>query len=253
MFTKRIIPCLDVKGGRVVKGVNFVNLKDAGDPVEIGAAYDKAGADELVFHAITASSDARTTVVAMVDASVGGKTGINFNGLKTEGGVFAPARSVIIDTEFMRTLDRENLCSGYAEMIKHGLISTEEHWAELLAFNMEQPDYKELQRLVAHSVQIKERVVEQDPFEKGIRKALNLGHTVGHAFESLALEENRSHLHGYAVAWGLVCELYASCLMVGFPKTELRRAVAFIKEHNGVYAFDCTKYERLYELMTHDK
>ena len=66
MHTKRIIPCLDVHNGRVVKGVNFVNLQDAGDPVEIAAAYDKAGADELVFLDITASSDARTTVVDMV-------------------------------------------------------------------------------------------------------------------------------------------------------------------------------------------
>ena len=66
MFTKRIIPCLDVHNGRVVKGVNFVNLRDAGDPVEIAAAYDKAGADELVFLDITASSDARNTVVDMV-------------------------------------------------------------------------------------------------------------------------------------------------------------------------------------------
>ena len=66
MFTKRIIPCLDVTGGRVVKGINFVDLQDAGDPVEVGAAYDKAGADELVFLDITASSDGRNTVVDMV-------------------------------------------------------------------------------------------------------------------------------------------------------------------------------------------
>ena len=66
MHTKRIIPCLDVNNGRVVKGVNFVSLRDAGDPVEIAKAYDKAGADELVFLDITASSDARGTVVDMV-------------------------------------------------------------------------------------------------------------------------------------------------------------------------------------------
>ena len=66
MFTKRIIPCLDVNNGRVVKGVNFVNLKDAGDPVEIAAAYDQAGADEVVFLDITASSDGRNTVVDLV-------------------------------------------------------------------------------------------------------------------------------------------------------------------------------------------
>ena len=66
MFTKRIIPCLDVNNGRVVKGVNFVNLKDAGDPVEIAAAYDQAGADEVVFLDITASSDGRNTVVDLL-------------------------------------------------------------------------------------------------------------------------------------------------------------------------------------------
>ena len=66
MFTKRIIPCLDVNNGRVVKGVNFVHLRDAGDPVEIAEAYDRAGADELVFLDITASSDGRDTVTDMV-------------------------------------------------------------------------------------------------------------------------------------------------------------------------------------------
>lgn len=194
-----------------------------------------------------------TTLLAMVDASVGGKTGINFNGLKNEVGVFAPAQSVIIDTEFLKSLDRENLCSGYAEMLKHGLISTEKHWAELINFDINQPDYKRLQELVAQSVQIKEEVVKQDPYEKGIRKALNLGHTVGHAFESLALEQNAPRLHGYAVAWGLVCELYFSCIKTNFPKEKLRQTIQFIKENYGVFAFDCKQYDRLYELMTHDK
>lgn len=123
-----------------------------------------------------------TTLLAMVDASVGGKTGINFNGLKNEVGVFAPASSVLLDTEFLKTLDRENICSGYAEMLKHGLISTEENWAELLRFDLDSIDYALLQRLVAKSVSIKEHIVGEDPYEKGIRKALNLGHTAGHCF-----------------------------------------------------------------------
>ena len=119
-----------------------------------------------------------TTLLAMVDASVGGKTGINFNGLKNEIGVFSPAEYVLIETEFLKTLDTQNLLSGYAEMLKHGLISTTRHWTELLNFDMNHIDYKMLQTLVAESVQIKENIVEQDPFEKGIRKALNLGHTL---------------------------------------------------------------------------
>jgi 3-dehydroquinate synthase len=194
-----------------------------------------------------------TTLLAMVDASVGGKTGINFNGLKNEIGVFSPAEYVLIDTVFLKSLDSANLLSGYAEMLKHGIISTTAHWAELLHFDWNNMDYDQLQALVAKSIQIKENIVEQDPFEKGIRKALNLGHTVGHAFESLALETHRPVLHGYAVAWGMVCELYHSHLKVGFPKDKLRQTIQFIKEHYGVMAFDCKQYDRLYEFMTHDK
>ena len=194
-----------------------------------------------------------TTLLAMVDASVGGKTGINFNGLKNEIGVFSPAQSVLINTEFLKSLDMDNILSGYAEMLKHGLISTTEHWAELLKFDMNDIDYKALQELVAKSVKIKEDIVEQDPYEKGIRKALNLGHTVGHAFESLAMETNRPVLHGYAVAWGIVCELYFSHLKTGFPKDKLRQTLQFIKNNYGVFVFDCKQYDRLYQFMTHDK
>lgn len=194
-----------------------------------------------------------TTLLAMVDASVGGKTGINFNGLKNEIGVFSPAESVLIDCDFLRSLDARNLLSGYAEMLKHGLISTNGHWAELLKFDFNAIHYKELQALVGKSVQIKEDIVAQDPFEKGIRKALNLGHTVGHAFESLALETGHPVLHGYAVAWGIVCELYFSHLKAGFPKDKLRQTIQFIKDHYGVMPFDCKQYDRLYEFMKHDK
>ena len=161
-----------------------------------------------------------TTLLAMVDASVGGKTGINFNGLKNEIGAFAPANSVLIETEFLRTLDTHNFFSGYAEMLKHGLISNTAHWAELLNFDSSSIDYAALKQLVGQSVQVKEDIVEQDPFEHGIRKALNLGHTVGHAFESMALAENRPVLHGYAVAWGIVCELYLFSSQSRFPERE---------------------------------
>ena len=194
-----------------------------------------------------------TTLLAMVDASVGGKTGINFNGLKNEIGVFSPAESVLIDADFLKSLDLRNLLSGYAEMLKHGLISTHDHWIELLRFDFNNIDYKVLQTLVGKSVQIKENIVEQDPFERGIRKALNLGHTVGHAFESLALETQHPILHGYAVAWGIVCELYFSHIKTGFPKDKLRQTLQFIKEHYGKLEFDCKHYDRLYEFMTHDK
>jgi len=193
-----------------------------------------------------------TTLLAMVDASVGGKTGINFGGLKNEIGVFSNAHTVILDTQFLQTLDRENICSGYAEMLKHGLISGEQMWAELITFDLEQPDLAKLRQMVADSVAVKERIVEEDPTEQGIRKALNLGHTAGHAFESFALR-HKPVLHGYAVAWGLICELYLSTVKTGFPSDKMRQTVCFIKEHYGKMTITCDDYPDLFELMTHDK
>lgn len=193
-----------------------------------------------------------TTLLSMVDASVGGKTGINFRGLKNEIGVFSNASTVILDTRFLRTLDAENILSGYAEMIKHGLISDTNTWAELLRFDIAHPDLDVLSRMVGQSVRVKERIVEEDPTEQNIRKALNLGHTVGHAFESLALKR-KPVLHGYAVAYGLVCELYLSSIKTGFPTDKMRQTVSFIRDHYGRQSITCDDYPTLLELMTHDK
>ena len=225
-----------------------------------------------------------TTLLAMVDASVGGKTGFNYGGLKNEIGVFANADCVLLDTTFLRTLDRENILSGYAEMLKHGLISDQAHWAELLKLDpqaiKDPQSLQHLQALLARSVAIKQRIVEEDPTEKGLRKALNLGHTIGHAFEAMSLSRSLSSLHlqpstlhlqpstlnpqpstlhqnpllhGYAVAYGLACELYLSVVKAGFPTDKMRQTVAYINEHYGRMAISCDDYPALLELMTHDK
>ena len=200
-----------------------------------------------------------TTLLSMVDASVGGKTGFNFGGLKNEIGVFRNASSVILDTVFLKTMDAENLLSGYAEMLKHGLICSQptgegntSMLGELLAFDVEQPDLDVLKRMVAESVEVKQRIVLEDPEEHGLRKALNLGHTIGHAFESLALQR-KPVLHGYAVAWGLVCELYLSVAKTGFPTALMRQVAGFVFDHYGRMPITCNDYPALLELMTHDK
>lgn len=193
-----------------------------------------------------------TTLLSMVDASVGGKTGINFNGLKNEIGVFNSPSSVIIDTVFLKSLDDKNIRSGYAEMLKHGLISNQKHLDELLSFDLFEPDYIKLGEMVGRSVEVKEGIVDADPYEQGIRKALNLGHTIGHAFESFAMT-NDPILHGYAVAWGMVCELYLSCVKCGFPTEVMRECVYFIKENYGYFGITCDDYPILFEFMTHDK
>lgn len=194
-----------------------------------------------------------TTLLSMVDASVGGKTGINFNGLKNEIGVFNDAKAVIIDTAFLKTLDQHNICSGYAEMLKHSLLKDNKMWAQHINFNLYSPDLDSLLSMIKESVGVKERIVSEDPHESGIRKALNLGHTAGHAFESYAMHTNRPILHGYAVAYGIICELYLSHALQGFPLDKMRQTVNFIKENYGRMNITCDDYESLYSLMKHDK
>ena len=244
-----------------------------------------------------------TTLLAMVDAAVGGKTGINFGGLKNEIGAFADARFVIINTYFLDTLDAENLCSGYAEMLKHALISDERMWAEHVNFDLSQPNLSELQRMVAESIAVKERIVAEDPHEHGIRKALNFGHTIGHALEEFALQQaggavvstaptkqltpggavvstaptkqltsggavvsarllplarartapKNTLLHGYAVAFGLIGELYMSARKAGFPTERLHQTTHFIRENYAQTEFTCNDYPTLLNLMRHDK
>jgi 3-dehydroquinate synthase len=218
-----------------------------------GMVTDLGGFAASTFKRGIAFINIPTTLLAMVDASVGGKTGINFCGLKNEIGVFNNASTVIIDTQFLRTLDHENLLSGYAEMLKHGLIYSDVELRCLLRFNLEEVDYAELAEMVARSVAVKQRIVLEDPLEHGLRKALNLGHTAGHAFESLAMAEGRTVLHGYAVAWGLVCELYLSATRCGFPTERMHQVRQFVAANYGHFAFTCKEYDRLYELMTHDK
>lgn len=193
-----------------------------------------------------------TTLLAMVDASVGGKTGINFGGLKNEIGVFNDAEFVLLDTNWLRTLDEENIRSGYAEMLKHGLIADDTMWAELINFNLAQPNLHQLAFMLDKSVRIKERIVAEDPLEKGIRKALNLGHTFGHAFESWAMKR-QPLLHGYAVAFGLIVELYLATTRTDFPTERMRQTVNFIRAYYGSLPITCNDYPELIELMHHDK
>jgi 3-dehydroquinate synthase len=218
-----------------------------------GMVTDLGGFAAATFKRGIAYINIPTTLLAMVDAALGGKTAINFNGLKNEVGVFASAVSVLIDAEFLTNLDYPNILSGYAEMLKHGLISDTAHWAELLSFDIDHIDYARFNSLVGKSVQIKERIVAEDLYEYGIRKALNLGHTTGHAFESFALAKSRPVLHGYAIAWGIVCELYLSHCKMGFPKEKMYQTIQFIKENYGTFEIDCQIYDCLHEYMKHDK
>lgn len=194
-----------------------------------------------------------TTLLGAVDAAVGGKTGINYGGLKNEIGVFAEATDVVISTCFFSTLPSTELKSGFAEMLKHALLTGSDEFDRLLDIDPERLSPENLLHRLQVSVMVKQRIVEQDPHEHGLRRALNLGHTVGHAFESHALACGRPVPHGYAVAWGLVTECVLSHMMMKFPSDTLRRLAAFVHLHYGHFGITCDDYDTLLTIMRHDK
>lgn len=191
-----------------------------------------------------------TTLLSQVDASVGGKLGVDFNGLKNHLGVFNEPETVIIAPEFLETLPKEELRSGYAEIIKHGLIRDAAYFSSLKSENWEDQDWESL---IIHSVGIKKAVVEADPKEAGLRKILNFGHTIGHAFESFFLGTSNQLLHGEAIALGMICEGFLSFQKVGFSFEELDRLTQMIFKVFGKVGFSEHELDPILDLCLQDK
>ena len=195
-----------------------------------------------------------TTLLGAVDAAVGGKTGFNYNGLKNEIGAFALASDVIISTCYFDSLPVEEVKSGYAEVIKHAMLSDHDEFLRLLEHDFNSHiDHDNLLERLRRSVQVKVDIVARDPNEQGDRKALNLGHTVGHAFESLAAKRGKPVPHGYAVAWGLVTEAILSHILLKFPSEDVHRLGNFVRDNYQDFPFTCDDYDDLLDLMRHDK
>jgi len=145
-----------------------------------------------------------TTLMAQTDAAIGGKTGINHDRIKNVVGTFHPPKTTLICPVFLETLEYEELLSGLAEMLKHGLIADKTLWNDLVNINP-----KELINradLIGRSIAVKTYITTEDPHEKGIRKLLNAGHTIGHAIESQAVAKGKPLSHGRAVAMGMAFE-----------------------------------------------
>ncbi|MBL6658230.1 MAG: 3-dehydroquinate synthase [Flavobacteriales bacterium] len=185
-----------------------------------------------------------TTLLAMVDASIGGKLGIDFSNLKNQIGLFKNPKSVYIFPSFLNTLDKEQLYSGYAEVIKHALIYDAEMWKTLSASSVEQLNWEEL---IERSVKIKNEIVKADPTEKGVRKILNFGHNIGHAIESYYLSIGKEVLHGQAVATGMLLESKLSSLSIE-EKTEIHNFL-----HTTFKIIDLPNFESVFPFLKNDK
>ncbi len=148
-----------------------------------------------------------TTLLSQVDASIGGKLGIDFDHLKNHIGLFKYPDHVIVDPGFLRTLNPREFKSGFGEVVKHALIHDQTQWEKLKASEFENQNWSEL---IPQSISIKNAVVSEDPTENGLRKILNYGHTIGHAIESHFLMTSDKLLHGEAIAIGMIVEGHLS-------------------------------------------
>jgi len=193
-----------------------------------------------------------TTLLSQIDASVGGKTGVDFEGLKNVIGVFNEPKGVFIYPDFLTTLDKRQLLSGYAEALKHALIKDADYWRELKEGMLS--DSENWLELILRSVQIKNAIVLNDPFEKNERKLLNFGHTIGHAIESFSLKNDENPLcHGEAIAIGMICESYISNKSNQMSTTDLKEITATISSFYHHYALADLNFHSYIELMKHDK
>jgi 3-dehydroquinate synthase len=194
-----------------------------------------------------------TTLLAMVDASIGGKNGIDLGNLKNQIGVINVPKMVVIDTDFLSTLPQNEMRSGLAEMLKHGLIFDKNYWNEFKDLN--QKDFADFDQLIHRSVEIKNEIVKQDPTENGIRKALNFGHTLGHAIESYFLEnENKKTLlHGEAIAVGMILESFISNKLNLITKEELAEIKYIISDLFEKINIEANDVKPIMELLIHDK
>ena len=192
-----------------------------------------------------------TTLLSQVDASVGGKLGIDFYGIKNSIGLFQEPRAVWADARFLKTLPARELRSGFAEILKHALIADHDQWEELTRIddltNVDWADW------VARSVAVKQRIVAADPHERGLRKALNFGHTIGHAVEGYRLETPTPLLHGEAIAVGMICEAWLSAEKIGLSAEALQEIISYFLQVYGHEPIPEDQFDYLLALMQQDK
>lgn len=192
-----------------------------------------------------------TTLLSQVDASIGGKLGVDFNWVKNAVGVFRNPLAVLVDAHFLKTLPAAELRSGFAELIKHALIADAKLWNQLQA--IQSLETAEWDSILEASLRIKREVVQEDPFEKGRRKVLNFGHTIGHAIESFVLSSGNPLSHGEAVAAGMVAESYLSLKHLGLEAEKLNEIVEMIQCFYPPIRFSEGDFSALLELMKKDK
>jgi len=256
---------LEIPEGEINKNINTCSIlwnklsEDGADRNSLiiniggGVLSDMGGFVASTFKRGVSFINIPTTLLAMVDASVGGKNGIDLGLLKNQIGIINNPEMVQIDTDFLKTLPENQITSGIAEMIKHGLIHSIEYLEKVKSFDILK--IAELEDLIWESVLIKNDIITKDPFEKNIRKTLNYGHTLGHAIESYSLDQNKFPvlLHGEAIAIGMILTNYISFIQLGFPEQTLSDTSHYIIKKFNKYIFSKEDINAIINLLKFDK
>ncbi|XMO86171.1 3-dehydroquinate synthase [Algibacter sp. AS12] len=263
--TDKIIEIIEIESGEINKNIdtcvgvwNTLSELDADRKslmINIGGGVitDLGGFVACTFKRGISYVNVPTTLLSMVDASVGGKTGVDLGHLKNQIGVISNPDLVLIDTSFLDTLPKEQMRSGLAEMLKHGLITGESYWNKFQ--DLSKLTLDNLDELIHESVIIKRNVVEEDPFENGLRKTLNFGHTLGHAIESyfLSNENKTTLLHGEAIVVGMILASYISTELLDFPKETTQDIKDLFLSYYDKVNFQDIDYDAIIELLKYDK
>lgn len=217
-----------------------------------GVVSDIGGFAASTFHRGMSYINIPTTLMSMIDASLGGKTGIDLASLKNLVGLFAHPVGVFIWPGFLKTLSHRFMLSGYAEMLKHAIIADEEFWHKLIKMPMAL--ISNWDELIYKAALIKCRIVNNDPLETGTRRLLNFGHTLGHAFETYSLRNDSNPLsHGEAVAMGMICESYISYRMLDFPHSQRDEIIKNVLLNFDHYSIETSAIDELVEITVYDK
>ena len=263
--TDVIIEIIEIESGEVNKTIdtcvgvwNTLSELDADRKslmINIGGGVitDLGGFVACTFKRGIAYINVPTTLLSMVDASVGGKTGVDLGHLKNQIGVISNPNLVLIDTKYLDTLPQNQMRSGLAEMLKHGLITGENYWNKFQ--DLTKLSLDDLDELIHESVLIKKHVVEEDPYENGLRKTLNFGHTLGHAIESYFLSNSNKTtlLHGEAIAIGMILASYISTELTGFSKTKRDQIKDLLIEYYGKVKIEENDLQPIIDLLKYDK
>lgn len=263
--TTAVIEIIEIESGEINKTIdtcvgvwNTLSELDADRKsllINIGGGVitDLGGFVACTFKRGIAYVNVPTTLLSMVDASVGGKTGVDLGHLKNQVGVISNPDLVLIDTKYLDTLETNQMRSGLAEMLKHGLITGDAYWNKFQ--DLSKLSLDDLDGLIYESVQIKKNVVEEDPFENGLRKTLNFGHTLGHAIESYFLSNpnKTTLLHGEAVVVGMILACYISTELTGFPKETTQSIKDLFIGYYGKIDIEKSELPTIIELLKYDK